>query len=255
MFACSRRSRQPGLNGTSLIAALTEFFGGKPVLANTAGLGTLCVKLEFRDARGEEETIKLRVAVPCIPSQLEEFGIVRDCNAVQIVGGSCSDVRALQFAVSLLGEAWQNMLMSAGMASRRQREACKKVLWDLGVNLFSSWNEGNKPADMSPEDMTSVVVLPLFGCDLASELPRVKDSWKVVKADDWVADIWSDWVADIWSHSTNSSTRSWTKSLREICTIVLGAVAAATIVGANLPEYVDMLSLFDDEILEPAPPS
>ncbi|EZG70300.1 hypothetical protein GNI_056230 [Gregarina niphandrodes] len=225
-------SGRPSSKEIVMTAALTTFFEGKLALANTAGLGRLCIELEPRQPRAEEAALKVNVAVPCLPSadDLKKFNMADDCNAAQIVRESCSDLRALEFGMSLLGEVWRRI--REGLVSSKQYRARKKVLLELGASLFSEW--GRDAGYLTPEKMTTAASLPLFICDRASYQPRWVDAWVVVKADDWIADIWSE---------KKIPTRSWAKSLRELCSnktlwaAVLG-FAAGTAAAFVIPQLM-----------------
>ncbi|EZG70303.1 hypothetical protein GNI_056260 [Gregarina niphandrodes] len=197
MFVSPSRSSS---SGTALVAALTVFHNGTPALANTAGHRALHVELLPRSEKAPKmKPLKVKVAVPCVPSDLKNFNIAKDCNAIQIVRGpSSSDRRAIEFGASLLGEVWRQIREGSVMITREQHEACQKVLQDLGASMFSEWGDG-------AEDMCSAAAIPLFTCDDPFTLPRVEDTWAVVKAKDLVADSWSD--------SAQTSTRSWSELL------------------------------------------
>ncbi|EZG70302.1 hypothetical protein GNI_056250 [Gregarina niphandrodes] len=199
MFISPSRSSS---SGTALVAALTVFHNGTPALANTAGHRALHVELLPRSEKASKmKPLKVKVAVPCVPSDLKNFNIVEDCNAIQIVRGpSSSDRRAIEFGASLLGEVWHQICegMGPAMITREQHEACQKVLQALGASMFSEWGD-------RAEDMSAAAEIPLFTYDDPFTLPRVEDAWAVVKADDLVADSWSD--------SAEPSTRSWSELL------------------------------------------
>ncbi|EZG70301.1 hypothetical protein GNI_056240 [Gregarina niphandrodes] len=185
MFVSPSRSSS---SGTALVAALTVFHNGRPALANTAGHCALHVELLPKSEKTplKMKPLKVKVAVPCVPSDLKNFNIIEDCNAIQIVRGpSSSDRGAIEFGASLLGEVCRQMCENLGPAMIEQQEACQKVLEDLGASMFSEWGD-------DAEDMSGLAAMPLLACDDPFTLPRVEDTWGVTKADDLVADSWSD---------------------------------------------------------------
>ncbi|EZG70292.1 hypothetical protein GNI_056150 [Gregarina niphandrodes] len=221
MLVCPKRSSS---TKTALVAALTVFLDGKPALANTAAHGTLCVEVEPLGGK-TEENLKVKVAVPCAPFEydLDKFSFAEHCSSLQIMRGSIPDVKALEFGASILGEAWTQLVTGAGGSIRAadQHERCQQVLQDLGMTLFAQW--GNVA-----QNMAAAAALPLVTCKASGNLPRVSDSWRIVKTDNWRPDGWMD--------ATESSSQSWSESLAQLCskkTLLKAAVAVAVVMTAN----------------------
>ncbi|EZG71891.1 hypothetical protein GNI_052090 [Gregarina niphandrodes] len=176
--------------GAALVAALTDLVDGKPVVANTAGCGTLFVALKKSPYSGS--LLGLKVAVPSAESvgSWDASTIAEHCNAVQIVRPTLtselppslavSDEEAVEFASSLLMAA--DLQMSENFArSDVQPEAGRtgQVLRDLRDTIFQQW--GSEAKNMAAEAVLRMLQRT------GSQSMHV---YTVEGTPKWVSDVW-----------------------------------------------------------------
>ncbi|EZG70305.1 hypothetical protein GNI_056280 [Gregarina niphandrodes] len=230
MLVSSRRSSSKGI---ALTAALTVVVGGKTALANTAGLGKVCVTLKRRQA-GQRGSLRVNAAVPCLPSEDEfkNFDVTKHCNTVQIVRGSCPFIEALEFGWVVLGGVWQEM--SKGAAGQHH-ESNKKVVLDLAANLYSEWAPPYPSEQITPEqmaewklpsqNMTSQLITEYLTKILFAGAPK----WKMAPSVDRWAAVNADWLSDIWSDDSDDN-KPWSNVLRgTLLGPATGALAVAAV--------------------------
>ncbi|EZG70291.1 hypothetical protein GNI_056140 [Gregarina niphandrodes] len=167
----------------ALTAALIAVNNGKMMVGNTACLGALDIELEPTEGEGR---VKVRVAVPCVPSKesLYNFNIVKNCNAAQILWGTSTYRQAVEFGTSVLAEANKHMREALGSPAE---PIFQELLEELAFSLFSRCGRFSRR-------MAKEALSPMDARKPESIWFR-EDGSVAAKAVGWVGDVWSDSLA------------------------------------------------------------